>query len=57
MDSTVEIYDPRLGYWIMSESLSNSRGYFATAVIGNSIFVIGGLNQDNEVLDTVRNIF
>ena len=56
MISTVEIFDPRTGSWIMGESLKTSRGYFATVVIENSIFVIGGLSENDEILDTVCNI-
>ncbi|KAI4306899.1 hypothetical protein L6164_030139 [Bauhinia variegata] len=54
MVSTVEVFDPRVGCWMAGESMNDSRGYSAAVVIGNSIFVIGGLNEDGKVLDTVE---
>lgn len=56
MISTVEVFDPRIGSWVMGESMNTSRGCFAAVVIGNSIFVIGGTNENDGVLDTVCNI-
>lgn len=52
MVSTVEVFDPRAGLWMMEESMKNSRGNFGTVVIGDEIHVIGGL-QGDEVLDEV----
>ena len=53
MVSTVEVFDPRAGSWMMEESMNNSRGYFGTVVIRDEIHVIGGLPGDAEVLDKV----
>ncbi|PON70273.1 BTB-kelch protein [Parasponia andersonii] len=52
--STVEIFDPRYGSWMMEDSMNNCRGYSAAVVIGDTIFVIGGLNDNNEILDNVE---
>ena len=56
MVSTVEMDDPRMNNWTVIESMNNCRGYSAAAVIGNSIFAIGGWGED-DVLDTVCNIY
>ncbi|KZT75455.1 kelch-like protein diablo [Dorcoceras hygrometricum] len=54
MVPSVEIYDPRLGTWMSGEPMKQSRGYSATAVVGESIYVIGGLTDNKEVLDTIE---
>ncbi|KAE8709306.1 Beta-propeller [Hibiscus syriacus] len=53
MVSTVEVFDPRAGSWMMMDSMNNCRGHFGTVVIGDEIHVIGGLEDDREVLDKV----
>lgn len=53
MVSSVEVFDPRVGSWMMGESLNDSRAYSGAAVIADSIYVIGGLNEDQGILDTV----
>lgn len=53
--STVEVYDPRFGSWMMSEPMTFSRGYFGSFVYGGKIHVIGG-SDDTEVLDTVSEL-
>jgi hypothetical protein len=50
--SSVEVFDPRVSSWMMGESLNESRSYSGAAVIADSIYVIGGLNE-NSILDTV----
>ncbi|GAU17154.1 hypothetical protein TSUD_177840 [Trifolium subterraneum] len=57
MVSSVEVFDPRLGKWMTEEtSMNHCRGYFAAAVVKESIYVIGGANNDCEtMLDTVEN--
>lgn len=55
MVSSVEIYDPRTGTWIAGEPMKDLRGYLATAVVKESIYVIGGYKGEQEdFLDTVR---
>lgn len=51
MTSSVETYDPRASCWVMAEPMNAARGYAATAVLGDSIFVIGGV-QDGEVISS-----
>lgn len=53
MVSSVEVFDPRAGSWMMGESLNDSRGYSGAAVIADSIYVIAGLDENDEILDTV----
>lgn len=53
---SVEIYDPRQGTWMIGEPMNYSRVYVAAAALKESIYVIGGAQSDNEVLDTVHNI-
>lgn len=55
MVSTVKVFDPRAGSWMIVDSMNNSRGYFGAVVIGEEIHVIGGLQDDKEVLDKVCN--
>lgn len=49
----VEVFDPRAGSWMVEDSLHDSRGYFGAVVMGDAIYVIGGLDNDNQILDTV----
>lgn len=56
MVSTVEIYDPRYGSWMNVEPMNTSRGYAGAVVIGEEIYIIGGLKDNNEIIDTVCNI-
>jgi kelch-like protein 20 len=55
MVSSVEIFDPRLGKWMVEETTMNhARGYFGAAVVQDSIYVIGGVNNGCQTLvDTV----
>ncbi|KAF4358530.1 hypothetical protein F8388_026144 [Cannabis sativa] len=55
--SSVEIFDPRNGSWMMGDSMNDSRGYSAAAVIEDTIYAIGGIKGDNENLETVSLIF
>ncbi|XP_027767883.1 uncharacterized protein LOC107001590 [Solanum pennellii] len=54
MMSSVEIYDPHQGTWMIGEPMNYSRGYVTAAALKESIYVIGGAQSDNEVLDTVE---
>ncbi|MCL7038615.1 hypothetical protein MKW94_022220 [Papaver nudicaule] len=49
MISSVEVYDPRMQSWIEHQSMEEPRGYSTAAVVGDSIFVISGL-QDGKIL-------
>lgn len=53
MVSTVEIFDPRNGLWSIGEPMNNTRGYSGTVVIGGKIYIIGGIKDSGEILDTV----
>lgn len=51
--STVEVYDPRNGLWMTGESMNECRGYSSAVVIGEAIYMIGGLKDGNQISDTV----
>ncbi|XP_049374822.1 uncharacterized protein LOC125839888 [Solanum verrucosum] len=54
MMPSVEIYDPRRGTWMIGEQMNYSRGYVTASALKESIYVIGGAQSDNEVLDTIE---
>ncbi|KAF7149330.1 hypothetical protein RHSIM_Rhsim03G0148100 [Rhododendron simsii] len=54
MVPTVEIFDPRLGSWMLGEPMNYARGYSGAAAIGEKIFVIGGVNESDKIFDTVE---
>ncbi|KAK4377608.1 hypothetical protein RND71_003904 [Anisodus tanguticus] len=51
MVPSTEIYDPRVGAWMVGEPMEHSRGYSAAVVLKGSIYVIGGVQSDEEVVD------
>lgn len=53
MTPTVEVFDPRIGSWMISEPMNDPRGYFGAVVVGDSIYVIGGVKNNEKILDTV----
>lgn len=53
MGSSVEVYDPRIGSWMMVEPMNVSRKAFGSFVLEGKIYIVGGM-QDNQVLDLVR---
>ncbi|PNX89014.1 kelch-like protein, partial [Trifolium pratense] len=56
MVSSVEVFDPRLEKWMVEEATMNhARGYFAAATVKDSIYVIGGVNGCQTMVDTVEN--
>lgn len=54
MVSSVEILDPRFGSWVMGEQMNSPRGYSGAVVIGGKIFVLGGVNDQEEILNTIE---
>ncbi|KAJ8533110.1 hypothetical protein K7X08_015999 [Anisodus acutangulus] len=54
MVPSIEIYDPRIGTWMIGEPMNHSRGYSAAAVLKESIYVIGGVQSDEELVDVVE---
>lgn len=55
MVNSIEVFDPRAGCWVEGDPMNSRRGYAATAVLERSIYVIGGLELDKILLDTVCN--
>jgi hypothetical protein len=55
MVSSVEIFDPRLNAWRMGDPMSSPRGYAAAVTLDGSVYLIGGLKSNVQILDTVRN--
>lgn len=55
MVSSVEIYDPRLNAWRMGDPMSSPRGYAAAVNLDGSVYLIGGLQSNVLILDTVSN--
>ena len=53
MTPSFEIYDPRLGSWMTGEPMKQGRGYFAAGVLHESIYVIGGIESDEQIIETV----
>ena len=53
MVPSMEVYDPRLGSWIIGEPMNQSRGYSAAAVFKEAIYVIGGVKAGVDVVDIV----
>lgn len=53
MVPSVEIYDPRLDSWMDGDSMNQARGYSAAAVVGKSIYVIGGVEDGENLVGTV----
>jgi hypothetical protein len=53
MVSSVEIYDPRLNAWRMGDPMNTPRGYAAAVYLDDSLFLIGGMQSNVQILDTV----
>ena len=51
-----EIYDPRLNAWRMGDPMSSPRGYAAAVNLDGSVYLIGGLQSNVQILDTVSNL-
>lgn len=57
MVPSVEIYDPRRGSWVMVEPMNQSRGHFAAGVLNESIYVMGGVQTNDEIVGMVCLLF
>ena len=55
MVSCVEIYEPRLNAWRMDDPMHTPRGYAAAVNMDDSLFLIGGMQSNVQILDTVSN--
>lgn len=53
---SVEIFDPRLESWMTGEPMKKPRGYSAVGVVNESIYVIGGVQVGQNLVDTVSYI-
>lgn len=53
MVSSVEIFDPRLPSWVPGTPMQNPRGYAGSAVINDTIYMMGGLSNGDEVSEIV----
>lgn len=54
MASTVEFYEPRMPSWVTVEPMNYTRGYHSSAVLGGSIFTLGGVKGEADtILDVV----
>ncbi|KAM7283948.1 kelch-like protein 18 isoform X1 [Ixodes scapularis] len=42
--STVEVYDPKLGHWQVAEAMSMTRSRVGVAVVAGKLYAIGGYN-------------
>ncbi|XP_049344242.1 uncharacterized protein LOC125808607 [Solanum verrucosum] len=54
MVRSTEIYDPRLATWMVGEPMELARGYSAAAVLQDSIYVIGGVKSNEEIVDVIE---
>lgn len=53
MVGSVEVFDPRLGTWIVDAPMKYQRGYGTVAVVNNNIYAIGGLDASQNIVDKV----
>lgn len=56
MVPSIEIFDPCRRTWMLGEPMKYSRGYSTAAVLKESIYVIGGVQSDDEIVDMVHKI-
>ena len=56
MVPTVEIFDPRLGSWMSGEPMNYLRGYSVSAVVNDTIYVIGGVKDGHNIVDAVSSM-
>ena len=53
MVPSIEVYDPRLRAWIMGEPMIPSKGYSTIAIVNESIYIVGGVKDGENIVDTV----
>ncbi|CAN6715472.1 unnamed protein product [Malus baccata var. baccata] len=53
-EKIVESFDPRLGAWMPAEPMYFPRGYSAAAVVKDTIYVIGGMKDNETITETVE---
>jgi hypothetical protein len=51
--STVEIYDPRANSWRIGSPFSVARGYGCAVTMNDNLYLIGGVNDTGETVETV----
>ena len=56
MVPTVEIFDPRIGSWMSGEPMNYLRGYSVSAVVNDTIYVIGGVKDGHNIVDAVSSM-
>ena len=56
MVSTVEIYDPRRGSWMIGEPMNHPRGFSAAAVAKDCVYIFGGLRSGEKINETVSRL-
>ncbi|RLN31043.1 gigaxonin-like [Panicum miliaceum] len=54
MVSSIEIFDPRLNTWRMGDPMNIPRGYAAAVNLDDNLFLIGGMQSNVQILDTVE---
>ncbi|KAM3287728.1 putative protein isoform X1 [Capsicum chacoense] len=54
MVPSIEIFVPCHGTWMLGEPMKYSRGYSTAAVLKESIYVIGGVQSDDEIVDMIE---
>lgn len=55
MIPNVDVFDPRLGAWMMGEPMNHQWGYFVAVVVKESIYVIGEVEVADNFVYTVEN--
>jgi N-acetylneuraminic acid mutarotase len=53
MVASIEIFDPRLNSWRMGDPMNIPRGYAGAVNLDDNLFLIGGMQSNVQILDTV----
>lgn len=56
MVKSIEIYDPRIGSWTTGEPMNIQRGYAAAAILKKSLYIIGGVENGDNITDIVSSL-
>ncbi|XP_057524691.1 uncharacterized protein LOC130804316 [Amaranthus tricolor] len=54
MVPTAEVFEPRVGSWMMLEPMKYARGYMGCVTLGNFFCVISGMQENDQILDSVE---